>query len=96
MNEEQRQESEKEMAPYVAIIKREFCKARGLPANYPLDVYFRTDESIVIVDAGLPPNIWIMQIGSDDDDFDFVDNDGVECQFPIPEDWFELQEGPPR
>jgi hypothetical protein len=101
MNEDQKQELEKEMTPYVAILAREFRKARGLPEDRPLSIAFRADESIVILEdpstilpGVLSSNVWIMQIGSDDDDFTFYDNDGVECKFPIPEDWFKLEEEP--
>jgi len=79
------------MLEYRRILAREFRKARGLPEHAVLDIAFRTDESIVIAECG---NFWIMQIGSDDDDFDFFDNEGVECRFPMPEDWLKLEEAP--
>lgn len=76
-------------APYVAILAREFRKARGIPPDTRLQVTFRPDESIIVLEG---TNVWIMSIGSDDDDFQFFDNDGVELRFPMPQDWLDLGE----
>lgn len=76
-------------ARYGAILAREFRKARGIAADTRLQVSFRPDELIIILEGS---NIWVMCIGSDDDEFHFVDNDEVVLKFPMPQEWLNLEE----
>lgn len=76
------------------ILAEAFCKARNLPEPYaPLTIYFRPDELIVIIEGSQAGNVWIMSIGSDDDVFHFVDNDGNELKFPMPVAWLTIAAG---
>lgn len=77
---------------YIAILAREFRKARGLPPDTRLYVSFPPKEERIIVLEGT--RIWIMDIGSDDDDFYFCDECSNPLVFPMPEDWLKLEESP--
>lgn len=62
------------------IVREDFRAAANLQPGYPLQIYDRPDETWVIVS---PANVWIHQIGSDDDGWEFVDNQGRLVNFPI-------------
>lgn len=75
---------------YVAILAREFRIARGLPPDTRLQVSFPPNEERIVILEGC--NVWIMDIGSDDDDFYFVDLRSNPLIFPMPQDWIDLEE----
>jgi hypothetical protein len=77
---------------YVAILAREFRKARGIDPNTRLQVSFPEGSERIIILEGC--NIWIMEIGSDDDGFWFRDLQNKLITFPMPDDWLKLEEQP--
>ena len=81
---------------YPEIVEREFRKAAKLPDGDLVTVDFpeESDEIVVIVNG----KRWVMEVGSDDDDFYFVYQDEKGCdyvQFDFPQDWLELEENGP-
>jgi hypothetical protein len=79
---------------YRKILEREFRKTIGKPTEY-LRVEFHDDETIHVY-TGLRKAIkhYIMEIGSDDDDFAFYDSRDkgktYVIRFPMPDDWLRL------
>jgi hypothetical protein len=75
---------------YAAILAREFRKARGIPPDTRLQVSFPPDSERIVILEGT--NVWVMDIGSDDDDFWFRDLRDQLLSFPMPQDWIDLEE----
>jgi hypothetical protein len=61
------------------IVREDFRAAANLQPGYPLQIYSRADETWVIVS---PANVWIHYIGSDDDGWEFCDNQNKPVNFP--------------
>lgn len=80
---------------YEFIIMREFRKVAGIAPEVPMVVSFTEDEEIVVsVKIDGATDFYIMNIGSDDDEFYFrkLKSDTV-LMFPFPQDWLTLEEG---
>lgn len=76
---------------YLEIVAREFSAASGLAIG-PEHVDFNFDEETITVST--PDGAaYVMQLGSDDDGFYFMEIDGPgEIDFPFPADWIDLEE----
>lgn len=80
---------------YEFILMREFRKAAGIAPEVPMVVSFTEGEEIVVsVKTEKGTDFYVMNIGSDDDEFYFrkLKSDTV-ILFPFPQDWLTLEEG---
>lgn len=72
---------------FAEILEREFRKATNVEGD--ISVVFGEDETITISTLC---SEYVMEIGSDDDDFCFENQDSDEVvRFPIPPDWLEIE-----
>jgi hypothetical protein len=76
--------SEKADKYYGDILNREFKKK--FPKAKNVETSFGDDETIHVKVDGKE---YVMEIGSDDDNFDFKSKSGERVSFDYPEDWFE-------
>lgn len=65
---------------YTRQLGKEFRQQRGLTPDTPLQLYSRADERWVIVEL-TGADVWIHDIGSDDDEWFFVSNEGLVCRW---------------
>lgn len=68
------------------ILEREFRLARRLPIESRVSVEWTEDEEIIITSDG---ELWVMQIGSDDDGFRFTGPNGERLRIPYPADYLD-------
>lgn len=74
---------------YETIVAREFRTALGLAPIVPVTVVFTPDERIVVTINNHHQSVYVMQIGSDDDEFYFKSLGRNVVRFPMPADWPE-------
>jgi hypothetical protein len=86
---------------YYEILEREFRKAASISPNVLVKVIFGIDERkesteeifVAILSESNIINVYQYRIGSDDDDFYFVDVEtGSVVRFDMPQDWLDLEE----
>lgn len=78
---------------YPEIIEREFRKAADVPIGTRIVVDFPEDEEVINVYVdGIH---WVMHVGSDDDNFYFINELEDVLEFDFPQDWIDLEESGP-
>lgn len=76
---------------YITQLGKEFREQRGLEPDSPLRIYSRSDERWVIVElAGA--DVWIFEVGSDDDEWFFVSNEGLVCRWQFSPEIIAMEE----
>ena len=76
---------------YITQLSKEFREQRGLSPTTPLLIYSRSDERWVIVELE-GKDVWIFDIGSDDDEWYFVSNEGLVCKWSFSPEIIAMEE----